>query len=622
MLVPSSFTTSVLPVQENVVKNIIFRVSALCLQLAVYNLCSYCAFKSKAYTSFLMFAEDYIQRLFFISSRGWSRSALIVLGFAILSPLAGLYDTLLWSLDSPGYVIKSSRVNGSAVDDQLLTTPPYIVFIANSAGNVNSIDADAAITGNLFKSGFNFTFPPMNDLSRGDIVPARQSLADAGGPRIWLDDEGFSVGIDSFSPINPHCSLQTTDDRNQAWGCHIPNNESYGMFSEPLGQPFIWWDGNQSEYMRSFRNDNPWKSLGTGGDTAAMKQVFTVTKDRRRHTFLETVLKVSMISMSPVLLDDADILEMVRRTFSDDPANNIQPSTKNLADIIVAAQANHSSFSGGTFLQQDYSVGATSIELLNITNSADQSPIYVAFRVTSTNITLIRSETLPNPVTPLSPCPLYFSNLATGGRLRSTTCYLSTATQGPGARFLGQLDASAVLILSDVLGDGSTAKAATALNETGLLWYQNHTEHIDQVLASRAFILGGDRESVMVDVQHAAPALSYLQLLLSLIPTLVALVSILLIRRDKRGYFQSSFFVAVHATTHLDESRCDKVGYSHVPPEIRLDVVDGHVLLGTPNGGTLGIISLGSVDPPTPSEKDTDFVNQDSYHTVPTMEGL
>ncbi|KAF8875323.1 hypothetical protein BD779DRAFT_1678326 [Infundibulicybe gibba] len=599
MLVPSSFTTSVLPVQENVVKNIIFRVSALCLQLAVYNLCSYFAFKSKAYTSFLMFAEDHIQRFFFVSSRGWSRSAIIVLGFAILSPLAGLYDTLLWSLDSPGYVIKSSRDN---------------------AGSVSSIDAEAAITGNLFKSGFNFTLPPMNDLSRGDIVPARQSLADAGGPLIWLDDEGFSVGIDSLSR-NPRCIPETTDDRNQVWGCQFPNNDSSVIFPLPLGQPFIWWDGNQSEPMRSFRTDNLWNSLGTGGDTAAMKQVFTVTKGRRRHTFFETVLKVSMVSRFPASIDDAEILEMVRRTFSNDAADNIQPATQTLADVIITTQANHLSFSGGTFFRQDFSVSATSIELLNVTNQDDRiSPEYVVLRYTSTNITLIRSETLPNPVTPLSPCPLYFSNLATGGRLRSTTCYLSTATQDPGSGFHGQLDASAVLILSDVFGDGSTARAATALNETGLLWYQNHTEHIDQVLASRAFILGGDRGSVLVDVQHTAPALSYLQLLLSLIPTLIALVSILLIKKDKRGYFQSSFFAAVHATTHLDESQCDKVGYSHVPPEIRLDVVDGHVLLGTPHGGTLGIVTLGGMDLPTPTEKNAAFVNQDSYHTVPTME--
>ncbi|KAF8877352.1 hypothetical protein BD779DRAFT_1557812 [Infundibulicybe gibba] len=364
------------------------------------------------------------------------------------------------------------------------------------------------------------------------------------------------------------------------------------MVRAPLGQPFVWWGGGQSEYIRPFRKDNPWQSLGTGGDTAAMKQVFTVTKDRHRHTFLETVLKVSMVSMFPALIDNAEILEMVRRTFSDDAADDIQPATQKLADIIISAQANHSSYSGGTFFRQDSSVSGTSIELLNITNSYDQSPIYSVLRATSTNITLIRSETLLNPVTPLSPCPFYFSNLATGGRVRSTTCYRATPTQDPGARFLGQLDASAVLILTDVLGDGSTAKVATALNDTGLRWYQNHTEHIDQVLASRAFILGGDRGSVLVDVKHTSPAISYLQLLLSLIPTLVALVSILLIRKDKRGYFQSSFFAAV--------------GYSRVPPEISLDIVDGHVLLGTPNGGALGNIIQGNVALPS-AERRTVF---------------
>ncbi|KAF8875321.1 hypothetical protein BD779DRAFT_1804665 [Infundibulicybe gibba] len=396
----------------------------------------------------------------------------------------------------------------------------------------------------------------------------------------------------------------------------MSNNESFEIFSQPLGQPVIWWDDNYDDKLKSSRNDNLWNSLGTGGDSAAMKQVFTVTKGRRRHTFLETALKISMVSMFPTPIGDAEILEMVRRTFSDDAADNIQPATQKLADVIIAAQANHSSFSGGTFLRQDSSVSTVSIELLNVTNSFDQWPLYVALRVITTNITLILSETLPNPVTPLSPCPL---NIAIGGRVRPTMCH-PTAAQKPGAGFRGQLDTSTVLILSDVLGDGSTADTATALNETGLLWYQNHTEHIDQALASRGFILGGDHGRVLVDVQHTVPELSYLQLLLSLIPTLVAFVSIILIRRDKRGYFQSSFFAAVHATTHLDETQCDKVGYSHVPPEIRSDVVDGHVLLRAPNGDVLRTIALGGMDSSTLTEKDAAFVNQDSYHTVPTME--
>ncbi|KAF8877387.1 hypothetical protein BD779DRAFT_114443 [Infundibulicybe gibba] len=615
-LVTSFFTVSVLPVRTNVVKNIVFRASAFCLQLTIYNLCSYCAFKSKAYTSFLMFAEDYMQRFFFVSSRGWSRSALIVLGFAILSPLAGLYDTLLWSLDSPGYVTRSSRVNGSAVEGQLLTAPPYIVSIADSVGDVGSIDVDVAITGTLFKPGFNFTLPPTNDLSRGDIVPEWAPLAVAKGPRIWLDDEGFSVGIDSAALIDPRCVLRTIDGRNQAWGCHIANNMSFGLLEQGFSVPSVWWSVGQTEYIRPLRKDNPWHSLGTGGETAAMKQVFTVTKDRRRHTFLETVLKASVVAMFPAPIGDAEILDMVRRTFLGDTADD----TQKLADVIITAQANHSSFSGGLLFRGDSSLTTTSIELLNITNSYDQSPIYSILRATYTNITLIRSETLPKPVTPLSPCPFYFSNLATGGRVRSTTCNRAIPTQDPGARFLGQIDTSAVLILNDILGEGNTAKAATALNETGLVWFRDHMEHMDQVLASRAFILGGDRGSVPVIVKHTEPALSYLQLLLSLIPALFALISILLVRRDKRGYFRSSFFAAVHATTHLDESRCDKVGYCRVPPEIQLDIVDGHVLLGTPNGGTLGNVVRGCVELPSLTKKDDTPSYQNSHGTVPMEE--
>ncbi|KAF8879460.1 hypothetical protein BD779DRAFT_1612891 [Infundibulicybe gibba] len=587
MSLTSSFTASTLPVYRNVLKNIIFRASALCLQLAVYNLSSYTAFRSEAYTSFLMFAEGHIQRLLFVSSRGWSRAAFIVLAFAALSPLAGMYDALLWSLDSPGYVVRSSRVNASAVQDQLLTTPPYIAFVANPAGgDVRSIDVDATVTGNLFKSGFNFTLPAVNDLGKGEVVPARQSLAAAGGPRIWLDDEGLSVGIDPVSPIAPRCNLETRDDRSQAWACQTANNESFGMFLAPLGQPLVWWDGAHSEYIQASRKDNPWKSLGTGGNTAVMKQVFTVTKDRRRHTFLETAFKASMLSMFPAPFDNADITKMIRQALSDDFGDDIRTATQNLIDTTIATQANHSSFSGGTFLRQDLSVSASTIEFLNVTNTFDQSPIYAVLRATTTNITLIRSETLPVPSTPLSPCTLPFSNLATGGRVRSTTCDPSnsspntTTSSDPGTRFLGQLDASAVFILTEVLGDGGTAQAATALNATGLRWYQDRAAHIDQVLASRAFILGGTRASVLVDVQHAAPALSRLQLLLELLPVLAATVSILLIMRDKKGYFQCSFFAA-------------KAGGCFAPPEIGLEIDDGRVVLTTPGGGVLRVVPGG-----------------------------
>ncbi|KAF8877385.1 hypothetical protein BD779DRAFT_1475264 [Infundibulicybe gibba] len=623
--VASSFTVSVLSVQHNVVKNVIFRVSALCLQLAVYNLFSYGAFKSKAYTSFLMFAEDHIQRFFFVSSRGWSRSSLIVLGFAILSPLAGLYDTLLWSLDSPGYVIRSSQVNGSTVEDQLLTTPPYIILIANSAGNVSSINANATITGNLFKPGLNFTLPATNILGMvGDVVPARQSLADAEGPCIWLDDEGFSVGIDSSSPLPTgiYCGIVTVDDDNQAWSCSDAlDGEWDRAFSASLGRPLIWWDRTQWEYLRPSRHDNPWTMLGTGGDTAAMKQIFTVTKGTRRHTFIESFLKISMASTYPHPIDSAEILEMVRRSLSNDTADNIQSATRKLANLVIAAQANHSNYMAGAFYRGDSVVSSTSIEYFtNVTNEYDKSPIYSAFRVTASNITLIRSETLPNPVTPFTPCPgKSFSNVATGGQVRGTTCYLANGTQDSGARFLGQLDTSAVLILTEVLGDGSAATSATALNETGSRWYQSHSNHMEQMLTSRGLMVGGDPGSMLVDVQHTEVALSYLQTLLSSIPVLIVIISSLLIRRDKRGYFQSSFLAAIHAAVYPDESRRDKVGYLHASPEIRLEVVGEHVMLGMRNGSVIANVAR-RVPFSSPAENDDIPHQTNAYHTIPMQD--
>src|SRR5258705_6704852 len=99
----SPFVTSSLPVYQNAIKNILFRLATLLIQLTIYKLFSFLAFKSNAYTSFLMFNEDHIQKLLFVLSRGITRHSLLVLAFAVFFGFGNLYDTLLWALYSPGY---------------------------------------------------------------------------------------------------------------------------------------------------------------------------------------------------------------------------------------------------------------------------------------------------------------------------------------------------------------------------------------------------------------------------------------------------------------------------------------------------------------------------------------
>ncbi|KAF8879454.1 hypothetical protein BD779DRAFT_1788920 [Infundibulicybe gibba] len=491
-------------------------------------------------------------------NRGWSRPALIVLAFAFLRPLPACMTPSSGRSTRPD-IITSSRLKRlpcrTAARNSFLHCPS-----PDSAENASSIDVDAVVTGNLFKPGFNFTLPPTTHLDMAKCSRT-QSLAAAGGSRIWLDNEG------SLLPSIPlRRSLRTTDDHSQAWSCSGADEGEWArVYSVVSGRPLIWWDGAQYEYLQPLRHENPWAVLGTGGDTAVMKQVFTVTKGA-----------------------------------GDTPSS--RPVIRKLADVVIAAQANHSNFMGGTFSQGTTSVSSTSIEFFtNITTFYDKIPLYSALRITTSTIALIRSETLPAPVTPLSPCPgRFFSNLATGGQVRSTSCYLAPATQDPTARFLGQLDTSAVLLLTDLLGDGRAGTSGAALSDSGLRWYEAHTEHMDQVLVSRGLLLGGDRSSVPVDVRHTVAALSYLQLLLCLLPALAVPVSMFLISRDRRGYFQSSLLAAVHTSASGSKRAW---GHSiHKLEEIGVGVVDGHVQLVTPGGGVLANVAPDGVL--LPAEKD------------------
>jgi len=588
---PSSIATSSLPVYQNYIKNILFRVATLLIQLTVYKLFSFLAFKSNAYTSFLMFKEDHIQRLLFVLSRGLTRQSLLVLAFAVFFAFTNLYDTLLWALDSPGYLTRSTLVTASSVTNQLLANPAYIVYMSDPTENLTSLDVDQALTGNLFVQGFNFTLPKPVQPGARDIVPTNQTL-DYTGPRIWLDDAGFSVGVDQMitvttSKSNP-CPIRAVNANLQVWRCNVNNTDALTLLNGQAGLPQIWWANSPSEedhYLRPDRHDNLWTSLGTGGNTAVMKQVFTVTKENRRHTFLQTVVKVTMITLPPTPFNDTEITDIVRRTFSDDSRQPLTPEVKALADIVISAQANETSLTLGFSSKEDYSVSSGRIEFLKIVNTILLDDyLYTSLRVIFTNITLIRSETLPNPVIPYgSSCPNFFTNLATGGRVHSNDCYKSIGSQ-TNAHFLGQLDASAVFILTDVLGDGTTSTSAAALNQTGLDWLVRNTPHIDDLLIARGLILGGDRAAVPLAVQVREAAISYLQLLLLVLSAALAIAAmVLVIMRESTGYYKNSFFAAVCATTHIDgrdgATTCTQAGYLRTPPEIKLETMHQHMVM-------------------------------------------
>ena len=583
------FTTSFLSVRENAVKNVIFRAATLLLQLFIVRTFAFIAARSNAYTSYLMFAEDFLQKFFYVTSRRFNRHALLLLAFAALGALSGLYDTLLWALDSPGYVVRSNTTNATSLSQDVVSNPAYITYISNPTGNVNDIDTEGSIAANLFRSGLNFTLPGVNEPGVREIVSSSQLINNT-GPRIWLDEDGLSVSVDQSVMVTTDaiCLVQTLTNTTQGWKCHFNNTEALQLVQTSTGNPEIFWDDQRSEYLLPNRIDNPWQSLGSGGDTAVMKQVFTVTKDRRRHTFIETAFKASMLSLYPAQFNASDITDLIHRTWSSDPTQPITPDIQNLADYVIDAQANQSTVSFGVFVQEPYASLSSTIELLNVINPADATPLYTLFRITSTNITLIRSETLPQAPTPLY-CrydTVFSTNLATGGQLRGNTCYKSLNQTK--ASFVSQLDASAVVILNSLLGDGTSDSSAAAFNQTGWDWIVNKSNYIDDLLTSRGLIAGGDRGAVQVIVQHNEAAISYLQLLLTILPALLVLIgAVVTCFSGPMSYYQSSFLAAVCTTTHMTPGKCQEVCYLRDPPEITLRRRETHVLLGTPGEGTL-----------------------------------
>jgi len=142
-----------------------------------------------------------------------------------------------------------------------------------------------------------------------------------------------------------------------------------------------------------------------------------------------------------------------------------------------------------------------------------------------------------------------------------------------------------VLILTDILGDGSMSTSAASLNQTGLHWFLDNQDRMDRLLISRGLILGGNRTAVEVQVAYNEAALSYLQLMLTVVPGLFALAAWIMTLFEPMGYYKNSFLAAVCVTTHIiPGSKGNDIGYMRVPPEITLRTIDDHVRIETPSG--------------------------------------
>ncbi|KAF8875962.1 hypothetical protein CPB84DRAFT_1796233 [Gymnopilus junonius] len=181
----NSFLASSLPVGQNVVKNIIFNAAGVVLSFGIYRIFSFLAFKGRDYTSFLMFGEDLIQKGLFVFSRRFNGQALLVTALAIMMVAAGFYDTLLWALDSPGYITKTTRMNAGQLSSQMLDNPGYLIQLSNPHNNLSMINLNDTLGTNLYAS------TPL------ETVPAVVPLSIDVPPSIWLDSEGWAIGPDN-----------------------------------------------------------------------------------------------------------------------------------------------------------------------------------------------------------------------------------------------------------------------------------------------------------------------------------------------------------------------------------------------------------------------------------------
>jgi hypothetical protein len=562
----SGFAASTIAVYNNVAKQVLFKLAALLLQLFIFKIFALLASSRRAFTSYLMFTEDYIQKTLFIISRGFSAGGIIVFFLTLLLFVGTWFDALLWGLDSPGYLPQKSNVTGAMIADRLLPEPGYLVFSTSTPGDIGPLEARLVdmMGANLFEPGVNFSLTGVVDRGTPKTVAATQPFTKT-GPRIWLDSEGFSVSADTYITISSNdtdvlkslnCPWQTLSDSIQGWNCTFDNPLSYKLVVQnKLGRPEIHWDDDtdklyRSQYISPTREDNPWNSLGTGGDTALMKQMFTVTKGRMRHTFIETAWKACMLTSWEAPFSLEEVTDLVKRGWSTDPVDQTNPIISKFAHSIIDARRQNSSGTFGLTAETETSVSQVNYELLNV-ESVPGEVEYSLFRASVVNITLVRSDELPEPVVPLEPCDKYYSNIALGGKVRETDCYLSSVgiSNQEGHRFYGQVDTSAFLVLNGILGEGRFNSSDKALNQQGFEWVVKNDERLSDLVLSRGAILALGPQVVMVEVTSIQPAISQLQILLIAICAVLAGVSWLSLIFFAKAHYSSSLLANLLATT-------------------------------------------------------------------------
>ncbi|KAM5349025.1 hypothetical protein ACJ41O_008848 [Fusarium nematophilum] len=583
----STFVASSIPLLHNAVKSIVFKFAELLMALFIYKSFSLFAARSNQFTSYLMFAEDYIQRWLFLSSSGISRAGLIILLFSILSTLASLYGTLLWALDSPGYIFRGSDVTVSQYDSLRNRDPPYIIQLHLDPSTLQNTEETLAqaVGSELFKPGLNYTLTGQVQRGTPEITaPTRQHGV---GARIWLDDDGFSVSPDSYAML-PHSAVADGQEfplecvlfggGSALWNCTFNNTFSQNIAETIIGKPEVHWDDESdldgdSRFVNPNRIDNIWSSFGRGGGSVAMMQVFTVTKGTRRHTFVESVSRVTMLTNPGVPFAVQDVGDLVRRTWSTNETERDDPLIDQIVEDVLSAQDQNLSYHFGVNAADNGNLTVLQASWGYLTVSPTGKDLFSLISFASVNITLIRSENIDKPPTPFEKCDRgSFQNEAFGGRITQTDCAAST-TDNNSNMFFGQVDTAAVLILYG-LGDGRSNVSSESLDDSVMSWTWNMSATMESLLVARGYIVSVDPALVTISVDELIVAISGLQLLLSVLAVVLAGAAWLALAFFADSHWSNTFLAnLVYATSERDAKKL-KPGYIHDPPSVEL-LADG-----------------------------------------------
>jgi hypothetical protein len=592
------FITSSISIYHNAIKSLIFSAAQALLAVSVCTCFSLIAAKANLFTSYLMFMEDVVQKVYFISSRGFSRSGVLVMCFALSYASASLYGTLLWGLDAPGYMFECRNVSASVLNSSLLEDVAYILYLDAKRNNLATLDEELPhmIGANLFKPSVNFTLTSKVDRGTPQVVTPTRSKV---GGRIWLDTEGFSVSPDTQvmvsyekndtgNSVPMDCPVQETGKGvAQFWNCTFNNTFVDLLLTTTIGLPEVHWDNPSdilydSRYIRPDRMKNIWASFGKGGGTAVMKQVFTVTKGTRRHTFIETAFRCTMLTMPGVPFSSYEVADILKRTWSTNATEQQAPLISRLSNSIIKAQEQKQSFMFGVNDAMDLTTTQVSWEYL--TPEVEGGPIYSLIRVSLVNITLIRSETLTVPPTPFEACDTTFQNVAYAGVVADTDC--AGATLGKGSRFYGQVDTSAVLIMYG-LGDGRSNISSIALDDKIYEWFIESSGRMDDLLVSRGFIVSVNASLVTLEENVLMPAISYLQVFLVLVAAFLAALWCICLRLSSSSHWSSSLLSNLLTPAGMADDKKNKgPGYINPVPEIRLQKTGSRMAI-TVNNATL-----------------------------------